>query len=356
MRQATCCACGMATGIGSFYSFEGKTFCEPCVWKAASEAKASGRPSQYVSLKDNSICARCGADNGQMDFPLVGDKPFCLQCGELITQWPYPAWLKASLAALLVLLVFALVHGRKYFRAGSDMYKGERLISERRSNEALPYLKHTVELAPGSDKAVLLLSKAALLTGNVEIAQKALQGHSGGHFDDANDEDFRDVDALWNRAVKALDKVDEASKLEEEDGKAAEAARLMHEAASLYPEMPGLATAAETLDEGTAFESKNYDAFLAIAQKQWKQYPASGTAGAVASALACKYAVTGDEQYSKQATEMLEKAHQLVGSDADGEKRYQEYSERIQYRLSSRQIISTNEYNRRFRANQGRKE
>src|SRR5713226_8582731 len=114
MQQATCAGCGLATGVRSFYRFEDRTYCEPCVSKVSREAKENGRPSQYISLKDNSVCLRCGADNGQADFPLVGDKPFCPSCGELVTQWPYPVWLKASLACLLALLLVALVHGKKY--------------------------------------------------------------------------------------------------------------------------------------------------------------------------------------------------------------------------------------------------
>jgi Tetratricopeptide repeat len=173
MRQGTCVSCGLATTIRSFYSFEGKTFCEPCVWKASKEAEERGQPSEYVSLQDNSICIRCGADNDQSDFPLVGGKPLCPQCGGLVTNRPYPNWLKVSLALLLLLLAVALLHRRKYFRAGKDMYKGERLVHEGRFADAIPYLQRTVATAPESDKGVLLLAKAALLTGNVEVAQEA---------------------------------------------------------------------------------------------------------------------------------------------------------------------------------------
>jgi hypothetical protein len=62
----------------------------------------------------------------------MGGRPFCPACSQVITDWPYPKWLKLSLAALLVLLADALVSGRKYFHAGRTMYIGERLIDERR--------------------------------------------------------------------------------------------------------------------------------------------------------------------------------------------------------------------------------
>lgn len=354
MRQATCCVCGLTTTVRSFYSMNGKTYCEPCVWKAAREARDAGQPGDYVAFEDNSICRRCGAYSGDTsDHPVVGKLPLCSNCAPQVSDWPYPAWLKASLAVLLVLLMVALAHGRQYFRAGRTMYIGERLVEEQHYEKALPYLQETLKIAPESDKAVLLAAKAALAIGDVEDADKAIQGHNGGHFQDADSREFRNVKETWDRANQAFEKAGQASKLELQDGHAAEAAQLMHEAASLYPESRGLVVMAETFDEGTAFEAKDYDKFLTIAQKQWKEQPSSVTAGAVASALACKYAATGDPQYRQQAEEMLKASRQKVGSDPAEQKNFQEYAERTHYRLDSRQIISKTEYDRKFRKVQG---
>jgi len=353
MRQATCCECGLTATVRSFYSMNGKTYCEPCVWKAAREAKEAGRPAGYVPLQDNSVCGRCGAYSGDSsDHPIVGKLPLCPNCASQVSNWPYPNWLKASLAVMLLLLVVALVHGRKYFHAGRTMYMGERLVEEQHYQEALPYLEETLRIAPESDKAVLLTAKAALEIGDIETADKAIQGHSGGHFEDADNKDSQEVKQMWDRANRAFEKAAAAAKLEQQDGHAAEGATLMHEAASIYPESRGLTIAAETSDEGTAFEARDYDKFLAIAEKQWQEYPSAGMAAAVASALACKYVVTGDAKYRQQAEEMLETARQKAGTDTAEQKEYQEYAARIRYRLDSRQIISKTEYDRRFRSGQ----
>lgn len=350
MQQGTCCQCGLTASIRSFYSLNGRIYCEPCVWKAAREAREAGEPAEYSSLTDNTVCSRCQADSGGADFPLVGKYPFCPNCAQLVSNWPYPQWMKIALVLLSALLAISLVHGRKYFQAGRTMYLGERLVEDHRYAEALPYLQQTLRVAPGSDKAVLLTAKAALLTGEFEVAQKALQGHNGGRFEDGNSSEFREVDAIWKRAVDALEKADQAYKLVEQENTGVEAARLMHEAASLYPEATGLAITAEYFDEGAAFDRRDYDTFVSIAQKQWKQYPLSATAAALASALACKYAVTRDPLYRQQSEEMLAKAQQLAGG-SDAQKSFEEYSERIRYRLSSCEIISKQEYDRRFRAN-----
>jgi thioredoxin-like negative regulator of GroEL len=134
-------------------------------------------------------------------------------------------WLKLGLACVLALLVVALVNGRKYFHAGRSLYIGERLVDEGHFDQALPYLQETVRVAPGSDKAVLLAARAALMTGRVDIADKVLHGHNDGHFEDPG-EDFRTVNSLWDRANGAFEKADKAAKLAVQDGHAAEAARL----------------------------------------------------------------------------------------------------------------------------------
>jgi hypothetical protein len=330
-----------------------KTYCEPCVWKAAREAKDAGQPAEYKALQDNSICGRCGAYSGDVaDYPIVGRLPLCPTCAPQVSNWPYPVWLKASVAVLLALLLVALVHGRRYFHAGRTMYVGEHLVEERHYEQALPYLQETLKIAPESDKAVLLTAKAALAIGGIETADKAIQGHAGGHFEDASDDKFRELKETWERANAAFAKAGEAVKLEQQDGQAARAAQLMHDAATQYPEARGLAAMAETFDEGAAFEAKDYDRFLAITQKEWRDQPTPRMAAAVASALACKFVVTGDTKYGKQAEDMLETARQKVGSDPAEQKAFQEYSERIRYRLDSRQIISKTEYDRQFRKEQ----
>jgi Tetratricopeptide repeat len=352
MRQGTCCQCGLTTSIRSFYSLNGMTYCEPCVWKASREAKESGLPSEYVSLTDNSICARCGAHNDTAEFPLLGKHPLCPACGPLVSNWPYPRWLKLSLVGLLALLGIALLHGRRYFHAGRTMYIGERLVGEQRYAEALPYLRETLDVAPGSDKAVLLAAKAALLSGDVETAQKVLKAHNNGYFEDGNDSDVQEVDGLFKRVVAAFEKADQAAKLEAQRDHGEEAARLMSQAASMYPESSALAQVADNYEAGAAFDRQDYDRFLTLAQKQWNEHPNSETAAGMSSALACKYATTGEASYRQQSEELLGKAQQLAAGDPAQDKPFQEYAERIRYRLASRQIIDKPEYDRRFRSGQ----
>src|SRR5260370_34705530 len=197
----------------------GITYCEACVQKASQEANQRGQLSSYVPLINKSICARCNTYIGSSsDAVQIGNLRFCAACGPLIKDWDYPQWLKVSLAALLLLLVVALAHGRRYFHAGREMYVGERLAKQGRYTQALPHLKETLRTAPQSDKAALLAAKAALLIGDVDTADKALHGHNGGYFEDAHKPELKEVNDLWTRATGALEKAGPAPQLAQQGG------------------------------------------------------------------------------------------------------------------------------------------
>lgn len=350
MSEATCSACGLTAPVRSLFDLNGQTYCQNCVRTASENARRSGQASAYMPLISRSICARCNTFIGSDSTSIqVGSARFCSPCASLIKDWDYPVWLKIGLATLLLLLVVALAHGRKYFHAGRAMYIGERLVKQQKYADALPYLKEALTLAPGSDKASLLAAKAALMIGDLQSAQKALMDHDGGHYEDGEDARFLEVKGLWDRASQALEKADQAAKLAQQDGKSAEAAKLLHEAAALYPQVPGLAFDAESLDAGAAFERGDCDSFLAIAENQWKEQSDWHTASQLASALACKYAITGLSDFRKRAEEMLAKADQLAQTDVGAVNALAEYVPRIRYRLDSRKIITKQEYDRRFR-------
>jgi hypothetical protein len=350
MRQGTCTSCGTNLPLASCYAFrDGKVCCQSCVKNLAQTAKEAGQPHVYYSIIDRTICSRCQADNGLSDHPLTSGRPFCHSCTELLRAWPYPQWLKLALLGLLLLLGFALVHGRKYFQAGKGLYLGERLIEERKYAAGIPGLQAAVDIAPHSDKAVLLLAKAYFLTGDAAKAFKAIQRHNNGSFEHPDDSLFVEVKDLSDRANRAYEKADDASKLAAQPGKAEEAFQKIREAASIYPESTALAEVVPAFEIGVAFEKKDYDRFLLLAQDIAQKTPASAQkVGQLASALACKYAVTGDPALRQRAETTLEEARLLAKASPDQAREFSEYEERIQYRLKSREIIDTPEFNRRF--------
>lgn len=352
MSELTCSACGASTPIKSLYDLNGKAHCAACAQHALEVAKSSGQPTNVSALANKLLCARCNTYLSEGAQSLQsGNLRFCEPCGAMVKDWQYPQWLRLSFAGLLLLLVVALAHGTKYFSAGKSLYIGERLLEEKKYSEALPYLQKTLSVAPNSDKAALLGAKTAILSGRPDIASQALQGHNNGYFEDASDSRFQEVNALWNRTSKALDEIDQANKLEEQEGKEAEAAKLMHAAASDYPQLPDIALALNSSDGGVAFANKDYDQFLELAEKNWTLAQSWSTALSVVSALDCKYATTGDTQYRTRSEELFEKARAMASGDQEALAAFNEFADRHKFRLETRKIISRQEFDRRFRTN-----
>jgi hypothetical protein len=123
----------------------------------------------------------------------------------------------------------------------------------------------------------------------------------------------------------------------------------MHEASNEYPQSADFAFGAMALDAGVAFDRKDYDTFLKISTAASEKQPNNPMVVAgVASALACKYAVTGDPAFRKQSEDTLAKAQQLAQRFSEDKASFEAYAERIRYRLATREIMDTKEYNRRF--------
>ena len=350
MNQVSCQECSRSLSSREAYELNAKIYCGACAKAAVERAKAAGQPVQVTRYVDKSICARCNTYIGEGGGVAAGPARLCLPCSELVQNWPYPRWLKLSLVGLLSLLAFALIHGRKYFQAGKDLYRGEQLVEQGKYQQALPFLKATLKIAPDSDKGALLTAKAALLCGDVQTAAQALMGHEGGRFENSEKPEFQEVNELWKRANSALEQLEKAAKLEEQGGNEAAAAKLAHSAASLYPQLQHMDVILAQFDEGVAFVERDYDAFLSLAEKVWKLTPVSSSASALSSALACKYAVSGDATYRQRSEEMLAKAKELAQGNKENLDSLAEYEERIRYRLETRQIIDKFEYNRRFRS------
>lgn len=350
MREARCASCGNTDSQAPRYvlapmgSTQGKLLCEPCANKELQGApKNTFKVARYL---DPTVCSKCRTDYGSSELPLVGGAPFCSTCREALYSRTLPKWLNATMAGLLALLAVSLIHGAKFFRTEKSLILAERLIDKHQYAAAVPLLEGVLPSAPGCEKCILLLAKSEMLIGNPASAYKALQSHQNGRFEKSRL--ASEVETISNRVAASYTKYKDAVDLENRHQWEA-AARKMREAANGYPEQKELAYAAESMEEGVPFEKKDYDGFLQLTEAHWTNGPQDYLrAGALASALACKYAVTGDPQFLTRSEEMLDKGRALARTP-DEIKRFTEYEERIRYRLKSREIIDTDVYNQRFR-------
>jgi hypothetical protein len=325
MATETCPKCGLTV-----LDFHPSGMC----WRCA-EAHA---PEQATAAD----CARCGQLYGDRPTRYVGGVPYCSECFQATYGHQYPWWLKHGLAAMLVLLVVGLWHDLPYFKLERKYLQGQRDLRHGKYEEAAKLLE---EVAQRSNKGrpVLLASLAYLRYGETDKAWELVK--------DRNFEDeqlLSDVQVYFNKlsaAEKKLDEAREASKRGDEQ----QFNKLVLEAADIYPEAKWPRAAKLNVLASQAFERKDYTAFLADVEQVYAIEPNNPLSAAqVSSALAAQYAVTGDVQYKQRAEAMLTEAQSRATTD-EQKKDFDEYAERIRYRLASRVIIDKDAYDKRFR-------
>jgi hypothetical protein len=161
------------------------------------------------------------------------------------------------------------------------------------------------------------------------------------------------VRPLFDHYKTAADELVAAANLYKEH-KPEEALKSIEKAERDYPEwdVPHQQTRALKID--IAFNHQDYDQFLSLAEDDFNAEPKSPLRAAqLASAFACKYAVTGDSQFLADSQKFLDQARQLSTTN-EAQASFQEYAERIEHRLKSREIIDKPEYDKRYRPNQTR--
>jgi hypothetical protein len=323
----------------------GQPICLPCAEKRAGEAKAAGYNLQFARLIDPTICGLCKTDYGSSELQAVGGMPACANCAKGLYERPYPGWLKLAMAGLLLLLAGSLWRGVPYFKAGRQLVLAQRAMDRGDYKTASTHFAEVLKVSPKEQKVLLMGAKANLMIGDVVSAAKFMRQRETYE----NSDLFTEVNGMGSRAADAYDKAIRARKLSDAR-QDEEAAHLMREASNEYPQSQGLAASALGLEAGVAFDRKDYDTFLRLSQAALDRTPDNPiVAGQVASALACKYAVTGDPSFRNQAEQMLEKARALSQHSPEEKAAFEEYAERTRYRLQSRVIIDKPEYDRRFR-------
>lgn len=276
-----------------------RQLCEPC---ADEDVKQHGESQQtglsVARLIDSTVCAQCAADNGREALPTIAQAPVCPTCEEFLRNRPYPTWLKLSFVVLLALTATCLFRNWRFFVGYREMQGFYQALQRLEWDTALTH-------------------------GTAAAAQIPEVKELGGM-------------ASFARGMKLL-----------EEDQSAEAVQALNAARSsgCVPE-PVVARLIAQAELGAAFDAKDYDTFLKLAQAYAAASPGDEMAlASLASAYACKYAETGAEEYRNQSRQKLDEAARLAGADTE---RLRDYRNRIDYRLDTREIISRKEFARRF--------
>jgi len=322
------------------YTVLGRSLCKPC-----GERHLQAQPSQELpegavkAQQDPTVCAKCGADNGMLEWPTVAGAPLCDACRRQYVSRPYPAWIKLAMLAILTLAVVELARNWRLFQAYFEIPRAGKAYHEGRIEDAHALMAaaaaHVPELHHLATQERFLGGLCLIRQGKpaeaIPLLSEALR-------------DWPEKDGSAPAFFLLVARIEDRMAQDH----SAEAVPLIQELKTRFPD--GARTADDLMLQaqiGAAFEAKDYDRFLAKAREAFQRDPDHPMSWAMlASALACKYAVTGEESFKTQATEALGKARAMAGED----KSIAEYLERIAHRLKSREIIDKKEYDRRFRA------
>jgi DNA-directed RNA polymerase subunit RPC12/RpoP len=300
MKQVKCADCAIEYSANETFNVSGKVVCRACAEKILADKDLKTKPV-VERQTDPTICVKCGKDNGRIDFHAVAGLPACPQCESLIRNRPFPQWIKVAMVAVVGLVIFSFAWNMRFIRAYIDIRMATKHASTGAIEKAAEYMNKASAYVP-EDKNLHVLSN---FYAGISLLQRE----------------------KWNQAIEKFSCCSNTAD-------------------------PGLQTGISdgiTRSKiGLAFENKDYDGFLRLAMQMNNAHPNDQTyIGQVASAYACKYAQSGEQSFKITALEWLEKAKKLTTTENEVYA-FDEYDQRIQHRLYTREIIDRKEFSRRF--------
>ena len=295
MKSLKCEKCGNTFPMNEMYKASNSNFCKDCVEKALQDPENPLEGTIEYQI-DPTVCAKCGNDFGSTLLEKVANIPVCRQCGDFLKNRPFPNWIKYSSVALIMLVIFSLSWNWRFIQAYQEMKISYSCLG----NGDIENASINMSLA----------SKRVPESQDLHILSLYMEGRF----------------LLWqDKSEEALEKL----KL----------------CVNKLPSGYGVDDIILQAKLGAAFDNKNYDEFLSCAKSIEKKYPDDFMSKAtLASAYACKYVEMGEQKYRDQALSSLDMSRKL----ANGNAQFKEYENRILYRIHSRKIITTEEFNKQF--------
>ena len=300
MKTVVCEACGKTVPVNDSYTVHERTFCIECAQAWANERAAAGHQvdaSDFVRGVDPTICAWCETDSPHEHAARIADVPTCEECDARMRNYPFPLWVKASFLLLLVAGVVSFAINARFLLAYLEHRKATRHL-------------HAGEFAEAAD----IMQQASRRVPEV-----------------------RDYDLLagYTRGMALL-----------AANNARAAVPVFQRLAEMEPRIPELQFLLLCAEAGVAFDDKDYRTFLQKAQALDANSPGDAFSKLqLASAYACLYVANNDQQARAQARQALDEAKQLPSLDPVAT---DVYRNRILHRITTREIINSEEYERRF--------
>ncbi len=293
MLKVKCSVCGKILPMKNTSKADDRILCVDCYEKLTSTQETI--TSEFRYQVDPTVCGRCGFDNGSNPLPTLATQPMCQQCTDYLRNRPFPSWIKISFAGLIIFVVLAAVWNMRFFLAWEDSKVAFKLMG-RDMGQAAERMRMARNRVPESPD---LQTFSAFFDGVVYLQQDRPK-----------------------EALASLEKCRHG-----------------------VPTGLGVDVLILQAKAGVAFDAKDFDGFLVTAKEMTSKNPNVHFSYAMlASAYACKYAVTSDTAFREQAMAALDRARAMSGSDPS----FKEYEQRILHRLNTQEILTPQEFHKKF--------
>ncbi|MBI3233226.1 MAG: hypothetical protein HYZ42_04180 [Bacteroidetes bacterium] len=296
MRKINCDFCeNKSYPLNDTIRIDSKTYCSSCFEVHFPNQKDLENKIIEKDL-DPTICTNCKKDFEEVEIKKIASYPICDECEIGINERIFPAWVKAFFAAIVIIVVGAFFWNWKYYQAYNEIKDANFYFQQGEFNNASTLMQEVSKKVPEVEDLKII---AAYFHG-MELLNK--------------------------------DKCSES----------------LVEFSKCYDRLPpdyNLSYFINSAKIGIAFDSKDYEGFLALTKENLNidsTIPIS--LASVASAYACVYADKGNEIAKQNAIDYLNRAKELNDSSKD----MQEYYNMIEYRIDSKKIIKRELFTKLF--------
>jgi len=296
MKTIACDHCAKASvPQNETIQIEHSVYCEDCL-KTHFPLDSHLEGKHIEKVYDPIVCAFCENDFGSKELETMGGIPSCEPCTTKARSYPFPMWVKAFMLGIAAIVLFSTYWNFRFFEA----------------------YEHLNQSWVASD------------TGNFEAAYI--------HIETASEQ------VPENHELKTLASYFKGVYYLQND-KASKAYPLLLACEQDLPYDYDVSRMVRQARISMNFDDADYEGFLSGTQEQLeldKSIPLSWAS--VASALACIYATTDNDSFRLESLRHIMKAKELSSYSEE----IQEYTMRINYRLQSKEIITTEEFYAKF--------
>jgi hypothetical protein len=293
MLKVKCTECGRILPMKDTSKTDSRILCVDCYEKLTSTQETVA--SEFSYQVDPTVCGRCGFDNGSNPLPTLSSRPMCQQCIDYLRNRPFPSWIKISFAGLIIFVALAAVWNMRFYLAWKDSKAAFKLMGQ--------------DMGQAAER---------MRTARNRVPESA---------------DLQTLSAFFDGVVYL------------QHDRPHEALASLEKCKRRLPSTFGVDLLILQASAGVAFGTKDYDGFVAVAKEMTAKRPDDHFSHAMlASAYACKYAVTSEMAFHEQAMAALGRARTMSGNNPS----FKEYEQRILHRLHTQEILAPEEFHRRF--------